>query len=388
MSAPAAPTAPAPPGSVRDLHLEPAAVAMAWLGTGRPHEPIAVTEVRLATGDLLVRVELATICGSDLHTVRGDRSAPTPLVLGHEYVGRVEALGPGVVLGVDGDPIRRGERIVWSIESHCGQCDRCRLGVTQKCREVRKYGHERLESRWQLSGGFASHVHVRAGTPVARVSENLPATVLAPLSCGTATAAAAIARAERSRDLEGAIVLITGAGLIGLTATAMASERGARVIVSDPDADRRSMARRFGAAAVVDAAAGAPAVEAVLSRLAGADAQVDVVIEASGARAAVASALEVVGIGGVVVLVGSVFAVEPVPFDPERVVRRLLTVTGVHNYAVADLRAAVEFMRPMIAARYPFAELVAPPVPLAELDAALERASRGDSVRVSIRTQC
>lgn len=366
-------------GTARHVRLEPAAVAQAWLGVGRPHEPIAVSEVQLGPGEVLVRVELATVCGSDVHTVRGHRPAPTPSVLGHEYVGRVEALGPGIVSAVDGASVRRGERIVWSIAAHCGRCDRCRRGLTQKCHAVRKYGHERIEPRWELSGGFATHVHLRAGTAIARVGEHLPAAVLAPLSCGTATAAAAIDRAERLRELDGAIVLVTGAGLIGLTVAAMAVERGARVLVSDPDPARRRWARRFGAAAAIDPAAGSDGIDRVID-----GAEVDVVIEASGSRAAVASALDLVGVGGAVVLVGSVFATEPVALDPERTVRRLLTVTGVHNYAVADLRAAVDFMRPAIVARYPFAELVDDPLPLAQLDLAVERAASGESVRVSV----
>ena len=70
-------------------------------------------------------------------------------------------------------------------------------GMPQKCRELRKYGHEKIAPRWELTGGFATHVHLRAGTAIVRVGEDLPASVLAPASCGTATAWAALARASR-----------------------------------------------------------------------------------------------------------------------------------------------------------------------------------------------
>src|SRR5206468_4245671 len=82
-----------PPGHRRDVALRPSATAMVWIGVGHPHETIAVPGVSLADGDVLVAVEMSTICGSDVHTVQGRRTAPVPLVLGHESVGRVIATG-------------------------------------------------------------------------------------------------------------------------------------------------------------------------------------------------------------------------------------------------------------------------------------------------------
>lgn len=365
--------------ATRDVDVQPAALAQAWLGPGRGHEMIAVPGVTLAAGEVLVRIELATVCGSDVHTVAGRRTAPAPVVLGHEYVGRIAAIGPRDVHAADGRALELGERVVWSIMAHCGDCDRCRGGIPQKCRELRKYGHERLVPRWELTGGFATHMHLRRGTTIVRVGETLPAAVLAPLSCGTATAAAALSRVEDVVELAGATVLVTGAGLVGLTVAAMAAHAGARVIVSDPSPERRRRARRFGAAVVVDPVAGADALAT-----AAAGAGILAVVEASGARSAVRDALEVVDVGGVVVLVGSVFAVDPVPLDPERIVRGLVTVTGVHNYTPDDLSAGVAFIRSAAARAYPFAELVSAPLPLERLDDALALAATGAHVRVGI----
>ena len=80
-------------GSSRDEVLRPPALAKVWTGVGAPFETMAVPGVVLGAGDVIVAVELATICGSDVHTVAGHRPAPTPLVLGHEYVGRIVAIG-------------------------------------------------------------------------------------------------------------------------------------------------------------------------------------------------------------------------------------------------------------------------------------------------------
>ncbi|WP_137844759.1 zinc-binding dehydrogenase [Microbacterium sp. 2FI] len=372
-------TAPGAVGTPVRIDLDPPAVAMVWLGADRPHEVVAVPRVALAPGEALVAIELATICGSDVHTTAGRRRAPVPLVLGHEYVGRIVATG-GDVRAIDGSLLFHGDRVVWSIMAGCGTCDRCRRGIPQKCRALVKYGHERLEPRWELTGGFASHVHLRRGTAMLRVSESVPAEVLAPASCGTATAWAAVERADDTTDIDDAVVLVLGAGLIGLTAAAIAADRGARVIVADPDARRRDLALRFGAAAAVDPL-DPSAREAALADLG--RAEIDVVIEASGSAAAVASAIDAVGVGGIVVLVGSVFPGGSLTVDPERLVRNLVTISGVHNYTPHDLHAAVRFLHARHT-RYPFDELVGARMPLADVDAALELARSGDSVRVGL----
>lgn len=357
------------PLAVETVLAEPRATAMLFMRPGRPHEPGAVPQVRLRPGEVLVRVELATVCGSDVHTVLGHRSEPTPLVLGHEAVGRVMRTGPGGARAVDGDVIAPGDRVVWSIAVHCGACDRCDRGLTQKCRALRKYGHERIGHGWELTGGFATHVHLLAGTPIVRVDEEVPAAVLAPAGCGVSTAWAALRAAERTVPLDGATVLVTGAGLIGLAASAMATERGARVVLSDPSPERRALGARFGA--VVTCAPGEE------------PAEVDVALDASGAPSAVAAGLAALAVGGAAVWVGSVFPTDPVPVVPERVVRGLVSVSGVHNYAPEDLRETVGFLRAHWR-DYPFAELVGRTYALADLDDALARAAERREARVGI----
>ena len=345
-----------PPGHRRDVALRPAATAMVWVGEGHRHETIAVPGVALADRDVLVAVELSTICGSDVHTVQGRRSAPTPLVLGHESVGRVIATGDAGASAVDGTPLRIGDRVVWSVTISCGSCDRCVQGLPQKCRTLGKYGHDRVGVHGDLTGAFGSHVQLRDGTAIVRVPEALPAAVLAPASCATATAWAAVARAARDRDLEGAAVRIHGAGLVGLSAAAIAAEHGATVEVLDPNPARRAQAVRFGATE--------------LTR------DPEVVIEASGH--AVADALASVAVGGTVVLVGSVFPADPVPFDAESIVRRLVTVAGINNYTGAELAEAVAFLAGRGRA-YPFADAVGAVRPLLDIDEALLEAAAPDA---------
>lgn len=363
------------------------AVAMVWRGRGLPHTVEHVALPAPGPGEVLVAVELSTICGSDLHTVHGRRAAPAPLVLGHESVGRVVAVGEGGAGAGVGNGLRSGDRVVWSVAASCGSCDRCDGGVPQKCRELVKYGHVGFAPGSELSGGFASHLLLRQGTPIVRVDDSLPAATLAPVSCATATAWAAVERAASVRPLHGARVHVHGAGLVGLSAAAIAAARGAEVTVFDPSPGRRARAERFGAAAAeVRSTRAEPPAAGSADSTGGMDAhprEAEVVIEASGH--AVSTALETAAVGGVVVLVGSVFPAPPVPLDAERVVRRLLTLSGVHNYTGEHLAGAARFVE-RHAADLPFAELVGPPLPLGDLDDALEAASAPDApLRVAVR---
>ena len=371
------------PAAPVELRLDPAPTAMVWTAPGQRHEAVAVPTVVLAPGDALVEVELATVCGSDVHTTRGDRGAPAPLVLGHEQVGRVVAVGERAV-AADGSALVPGQRVVWSLTVSCGRCASCDRGLPQKCTSVLKYGHERLVTGWELSGGFATHVHVRAGTTVVPVDHELPAELLAPVSCGTATARAALDAAASVVDLAGAVVLVLGAGLIGLTASALATDAGARVVVVDPDAGRRALARRFGAVATADPTAPAGSDDDVERALESAGGAPLVAVEASGSPHAVASAIDRLGTGGVAVLVGSVFPAPPVPLDAEALVRRLVTIRGVHNYAPRHLVEAARFVEERHGA-WPLHELVGDVVALADLDAGITAAAAGGSVRVGVR---
>ncbi|WP_344292451.1 zinc-binding dehydrogenase [Agromyces neolithicus] len=218
------------------------------------------------------------------------------------------------------------------------------------------------------------------------MSERLPAPVAAPASCATATAVAALDAASTRVRLSGSGVLVTGAGMIGLSATALAIEAGATVLVSEPDPARRAFAARLGAIPVDPGARGsAPErLEAALEALGGRGIpEVLTSIEASGAPAAVQTAVRVLGIGGVAVLVGSVTPGSEVHVDAEALVRRLITITAVHDYSADHLVRAVAFLERAWHG-LPFDELVGTTHALAELDAALAEAATGEHVRVGV----
>lgn len=319
--------------------------------TGADIEMREVPVPALCDGDVLVRVRLATVCGSDLHTVSGRRCGPVPSVLGHEGVGEIVAVGPHATSDV-------GERVVWSVTRVCHECDRCRSGRTAKCRSVTKVGHEPFTGPWPLSGTYSEYIVLPAGTELVPVPDLLPDVVAAPVACATATAAAVI---DAAGYLEGRRVVVCGAGMLGVTAVAMCVEVGAEVAVLDVDARRTAWAERFGA--VADE--GGP---------------VDVALDFSGSSEAIAALVPRLDIGGRLVLAGSVAPAAAVPVDPEAVVRGWLTISGVHNYEPRHLREAVAFLTRTVAV-HPWAELVDAPVPLDVLGEVLHR---GPGLRAAV----
>jgi D-arabinose 1-dehydrogenase-like Zn-dependent alcohol dehydrogenase len=228
--------------------LSPAAEAYAFLGADMPLQRIAVTEVTLRDGELLVEIELALVCGVDRRAAMGTH----PRMIGHEQVGRIVALGPGSAPStIDRVPLAVGDRIVWGAEAACGECPACVIDRADGCQRPRRYGHEPVRRGWELSGGLATHTHLLAHTPIAKARDWVPATVVAPAACATAAAAAAFAEAERTPTALRQHLYVRGCGLRGLTAIAMGRERGARITAVDGNAERRSDALAFGADAAV-----------------------------------------------------------------------------------------------------------------------------------------
>lgn len=344
-------------------------------GPGRPFRFECAAPPKLAPGEALVRVSLCTVCGSDLHTFSGRRTQPTPSVLGHEPVGVVEEIN-GELRDVAGEPVRAGDRVVWAVAVSCGRCFFCTHDLPQKCESLRKYGHEPAAATTGPLGGLSTHCHLLTNTAVVKVPAGLPDAVAAPAGCATATVMAAF-RAAPPPDP--AVVAVIGLGMLGLTACAAASSAGRSVLACDTSDDRLSRAARFGAAqfAKPDELVGR-------AKALTAGRGADVVLELSGSPDAASLSLSAARTGGRIVWVGTVSPVGAVPVEPELVVRRCLTISGVHNYTPRDLAAAVDFLAANHA-RFPFAELVSELFPLDEVGAAFRFAEAGRPVRVAVR---
>ena len=322
-------------------------------------------------GELDVTVTLAAICGSDLHTVHGHRAAPPLAALGHEAVGRVADADPGAV-DLRGAALAPGDRIALSMITSCGRCDRCRSGLSMKCRELFKYGHASASEPPYASGMLAELVRMMPGTPLLRIPDEVDDAVLVSAGCAVATAAAVVAAADVEPGVDVAVV---GAGAVGFYCAAMLLTVGCTVTVHDPSPQRRDLVADVGA----HTDPGPPP-----ARSTSGDGP-SLVVEASGHPDAVSAALESVAIGGHVVAAGSVSpGSTSITIDPAVLVTQRIRLTGVHNYTADDFAHGVDWL---IAHGddLPTDRLAAPPLPLADVTAALDRVPAGTHLRVTVR---
>lgn len=329
--------------------------------------------------EVRVRVVCCTLCRSDLHTHNGRRIEPTPTVLGHEVVGRIEAFGPEASRAdASGAAASVGDRITWCVAAGCGSCFYCSNDLPQKCGSLFKYGHRKFEGG-RPSGGLAESIALVPGTAWFRVPESIPDAVAASANCATATVAALFRHAG---PIGGRTVLILGAGVLGVTACAMAAAGGARtILVAEPVEECRSRAMLFGATLTCRTD---PAELAEVVRQATQDRGADVVFELAGTTSSVQSAMVRCRTGGIVILAGTVAPVGTIEFDPEQIVRRMLTIRGVHNYHPRDLAAALEFLAGPGRNR-PWSSLVVAEHPLEDVERAFAEAHARPGVRVAVR---
>ncbi|MBI1349211.1 alcohol dehydrogenase catalytic domain-containing protein [bacterium] len=363
--------------------LEPTTQCRAALfyGTGQPLALVDLSVPDPGPSEAIVQIECCTVCGSDLHTIRGLRNEAVPTILGHEAVGRIRKVGTPAPCDFAGQPLQTGERVTWSVATACGDCDRCRMGFPQKCRTVTKYGHGLAEGRYALCGGMAEQMLLRRGTIFCRVPDSLSAELLAPVNCATATVMACY---RMVGPLAGKRVLILGAGMLGLTAVAYAHEQqAAAVVISDISPQRLATANQFGATYQLIGGRSTAEMQHSLQH----EAQIsafDVILELSGAISAIEFAYHIADLGATIVLAGSVMPTPSLSVDPERLVRQWLTLRGVHNYAPEDLIQAVAFLE-RAHDRYPLESLVERTFPLENVNEAVEYALAQRPVRVAIR---
>ena len=343
---------------------------------------------KVKPGEVLVRVTCCTICGSDIHTFSGRRDVPCGCVMGHEIIGEIEDwAGDDPPLDFYGNQLQLHQRVTWAMAVGCGHCFFCKVNLTQKCESLYKYGH--LASGACPTGGFSENCLLVPGTPIFPVGESLADEVICPANCATATVSAALRMIgethaiDRINAVSDSTVLIMGAGMLGLTAAAQFSSLGARqIMIVDPNISRLELATEFGAThclATTDCNEIALLAESLTQGRG-----VDVCLDVSGITSAVESCIAAARIGGCVLLAGSVFPGPLMAIAPEDLVRRMLTIRGLHNYLPTDLEHALRFLEEAHH-RYPFGKLVSRSFSLEQIQEAFEYAVERQPVRVAIR---
>lgn len=354
------------------MSIRSAGKIVVFTGAGKPLETHSYAVPELGDGEVLVENLYTTLCGSDLHTFCGVRREKTPSVLGHEIVGRVAAIDRRHS-GHDhvGQPLSVGDVVTWSIFASDPQSPLSTQGMPQKGEGLFKYGHVQVSEGDVFHGGLSEYCILKPYTAILRVPDGLPLPVAAITNCAIATVAGALRIAG---NLKGKRVLITGVGLLGITCAAMCKDVGAASIAAvDISADRLDRASAFG----VDEAFHIEGGETV------AKGTVDVVFDMSGAPEAMEMGLDALAIGGTAVWVGAVFNARRLEIDAESIVRRLITIRGLHNYNYGDLQYALDFLVRNVS-HYPFGEIVEKEFSLSEAQRAFEYALKNKPLRVGI----
>ena len=348
-------------------------------GVGIPFE-VCETPVAATSNDVLVRVSLSTICGSDLHTVSGRRGAETPCVLGHEIIGTLAA--PTHLQSATGDTLREGDRVTWSMTTACGICDYCvNHNLPQKCETMFKYGHARNEGEASLSGGFSTHILLRPGTAIYRIPDTVTDREAVPINCALTTVVNGLGTIGMQH---GETAVIHGAGMLGIYAACYLRENGyKRVVVVDLNEERLAIAKHFGATDTFNPnKTPVSEIDEALKTLTDGRGA-DLGVEVSGATIGIPNLITWLAIGGRCLTLGYVYPNANISVDAHQLVTKCITLRGVHNYHWTALGTALKFIEES-RERYQFGELIGKTYPLSEINTAFADAMDQEALRIAI----
>lgn len=343
--------------------------------------PLSLEPLDLASpgpGELLIRIEAAGLCHSDLSVINGDRPRPVPMALGHEAVGSVEAVGAHTRFAP-------GDRVVLAFLPACGHCRECVSGHGWLCPNgaAANGRGELLRGGRRLSRGgepvhhhlgvsaFASHAVVDARSAV-KIDADIPVEIAALFGCAVLTGVGAVFNTAAVRP--GEAVAVWGLGGVGLAALLGAVAAGAVPIVAiDPVAAKRTLALDLGATVAV-----APDdAEAAIASVGG----VDVAIESVGKARVLADAYRTARRGGRIVTFGLPNPAEQFTIPAVSLVAEAKTVMGSYMGSSIPARDIPRYIALWRAGRLPVERLLTSVSPLADINRLLDELASGRAVR-------
>ncbi len=347
--------------------------------------PFTVGELDLdppRSGELLVRIEAAGVCHSDLSVVDGNRVRPVPMLLGHEAAGVVEQAGDGV------DDIAPGDRVVMTFLPRCGECEGCRTdgrlpcvpGSASNTAGTLLGGGIRLHRSGRGAGSPAQDVHHHLGVSafathavvnrasVVPVDPDVPPEIAALLGCAVLTGGGGVINA--GRPAPGDRVVVVGLGGVGMAALLVATALGHEVVGVDAVPAKLAMARECGA---VDALTPADALDRGI--------RAPLVVEAAGAARAFETALELTAPGGTTVTVGLPAPDARASVSPLVLTAQARTIVGSYLGSAVPRRDIPRYVDLWRAGRLPLERLVSSRIALDDLDAAMDRLAAGGELR-------
>jgi L-iditol 2-dehydrogenase len=219
------------------------------------NEPLEIQSVpipELEPGSLLVKMVASTLCGTDVHRWHGPLGGgdSLPIITGHEPCGIVEEIN-GERTDILGNPVKRGDRIVWSYVA-CGSCYYCSVAVQPCiCRGRASWGHNRCDQHPYLLGSVSEYMYVPSPCLIIKVPDEVSSPLAAAAACAYRTVMHGYDRLGAIKDHE--TVVIQGSGPLGTFAAAVAKDHGAKqVLVIGAPAHRLEVSKKMGADEVID----------------------------------------------------------------------------------------------------------------------------------------
>lgn len=347
-------------------------------------EPVGVASVdvpkKIEPRAILVRVLMASVCGTDVHTWLGgaftSNKKNLPSVMGHEMVGEIVAFGEGERIDSLGQSIGIGDRILWS-HAPCETCFYCTVEHEPSlCLYRKSYGRLPVHDYPYLTGGFAEYCYVFPGSGRVRVPEEVPDSWATAASCALRTPIHLLESIGEVSPEQS--VVVQGTGPLGLYSVALLNYRGITnvIAIGAPDS-RLEIARKYGAREVVSVEFMPTAEERVryVRELTPRGAGGDVVLEMSGAPNAITEGLEIVGPGGRYGIAGQTTR-GIVEIDPSVFVRKQIEVVGALSAHIGHYWKALEFLR-QSKGRFDWDSMLSEPVGLGELTSAMKSMQQG-----------
>ena len=346
-------------------------------------KPITIDELELTgpgENEMLVRIEAASICHSDLSVVNGSRPRPMPMLLGHEAAGIIEELGSGVT------DLEVGQRVVLTFLPRCGEGRECRTDGKLPCSAGSKTNEEGVlldgtkhltrdgeEVKHHLGcSGFATYAVVDRRS-VVPVGADVPPSVAAVLGCAVLTGGGAVLNAANLGPED--TIAIVGLGGVGMAAllTALAVENK-KVIAVDANPDKLTLAREWGADETYTSA---EAAEQGITA--------DVVIEAVGHPRAFETAFGMIGFGGTLVTVGLPAPGAMSEIEPLKLTARAETVIGSYLGSAVPSRDIPKFEQLWREGKLPLERLISNEIALEEMNEGMDALSAGTVLRQVIK---
>ena len=291
---------------------------------------------------LLVEVEAATICGTDVHIAEGTFShlAKLPLVMGHEGTGRIIAKGENQFSDAQGSPIEIGDLVVWS-HNWCGRCYACAIAKQPTlCENTMGYGWGPYEGI--LNGTFSQYAHVVPESGVLKVPNGITPELASSATCALRTVMHALRRMDPIRFSDSVVIL--GAGPVGLYAAAASLKSGAyQTILIGAPSSRLEKVKGWGLPEPINIDSTTPEdrVERVMELTAGRGA--DVVIECAGPPSAFNEGISMLRKGGQLMVIGQAHG-EKVPVDTTSLKVRQTTINTSLSAEITDYYDALRFL--------------------------------------------